>query len=157
MQETEYLEDSKAYIDKLRNIPTLSPFTKKNLEGLIRLSKIRKYQPEEVILEEGGFDKWIYFLISGKVQVIKAGKTISTLLRTGDIFGEMGIIDGSARSATIQALDETVCLATDASNIDELSGNDQLAFGYILYRVFSEILANRLRVTSEELVKAKEK
>ncbi|HIJ56043.1 MAG TPA: cyclic nucleotide-binding domain-containing protein [Deltaproteobacteria bacterium] len=157
MQETEYLEDSKAYIDKLRNIPTLSPFTKKNLEGLIRLSKIRKYQPEEVILEEGGFDKWIYFLISGKVQVIKAGKTISTLQRTGDIFGEMGIIDGSARSATIQALDETVCLATDASDINELSGNDQLAFGYILYRVFSEILANRLRVTSEELVKAKEK
>lgn len=157
MQETEYLEDSKAYIDKLRNIPTLSPFTKKNLEGLIRLSKIRKYQPEEVILEEGGFDKWIYFLISGKVQVIKDGKTISTLQRTGDIFGEMGIIDGSARSATIQALDETVCLATDASDINELSGNDQLAFGYILYRVFSEILANRLRVTSEELVKAKEK
>ena len=157
MQETEYLEDSKAYIDKLRNIPTLSPFTEKNLEGLIRLSKIRKYEPEELILEEGSFDKWIYFLISGKVQVIKDGKTISTLLRTGDIFGEMGIIDGSARSATIQALDETVCLATDASNIDELSGNDQLAFGYILYRVISEILANRLRVTSEELVKAKEK
>ena len=157
MQETEYLEDSKAYIDKLRKIPTLSTFDKRNLKGLIRLSKIRKYEPEEVIFEEGSSDKWIYFLISGKVQVIKDGKTISTLERTGDIFGEMGIIDGSTRSATIQALDETVCLATDASNIDDLSGNDHLAFGYILYRVFSEILANRLRVTSEELVKAKEK
>ena len=157
MKETEYLEDSKAYIERLRNIPTISPFDEKSLEGLLGLSKIRKYEPEELIMEEGNFDSWIYFLISGKVNVIKDGNIISTLKRTGDIFGEMGVIDGSARSATIQAVEPTACLATDASYIDRLSGDDRLAFGYILYRVFSEILANRLRVTSEEFVRAKGK
>ena len=37
----------------------------------------------------------------------------------------------------------------------ELSGKDRIAFCYIIFRVFSEILADRLRITSEELVQAK--
>ena len=56
MKETEYLEDSKAYIGRLRNIPTISPFDPKSLEGLLGLSKIRKYESEELIMEEGSFD-----------------------------------------------------------------------------------------------------
>ena len=68
----------------------------------------------------------------------------------------MGVIDGSARSASVYAIDETVCLAIDASYIDRLSGNGKLAFCYILFRVFAECLANRLRLTDEELIKAKE-
>ena len=115
MKETEYLEGNSAYVEKLKHISSLAPFDDKNLKGLIELSKIRKYEPEELIIEEGEVDYWIYFLITGEVRVIKEGKAISSLKRTGDIFGEMGIIDGSARSATIQAVKETVCLATDAA------------------------------------------
>ena len=79
------------------------------------------------------------------------------LQRTGDIFGEMGVIDGAARSASVIAVKKTVCLATDTSYIDRLSGNNKIAFGYILYKLFSEILANRLRLTTDELIKTKEK
>jgi hypothetical protein len=62
----------------------------------------------------------------------------------------------SVFSASVYALDETVCLATDASYIDRLSDNDRVAFCYILYRIFAEILADRLRLRSEELIKEKE-
>ncbi len=156
MIESEYLKDSEKFIEKLRQIPTLTPFDEKNLKGLLGLSKIRQYEPDEIIIEEGSYDSWIYFLVSGKVQVKKKGKDLSVLNRTGDIFGEMGVINGSARSASVRSIDKTVCLATDASYIDRLSGEDKLAFCYILFRVFSEILANRLRTTTEELVKTKE-
>ena len=98
----------------------------------------------------------IYFLVSGKIRVVKHDEELSVLRRTGEVFGEMGIIDGSPRSASVYAVDETVCLATDASYVDRLSGHDKIAFSYILYRIFSEILANRLRLTSEELIKVKE-
>ena len=156
MIESEYLKDSEKFIQKLRQIPTLTPFDEKNLKGLLALSKIRQYEPEEYIIEEGSYDCWIYFLVSGKVQVSKKGKDLSVLNRSGDIFGEMGVIDGSARSASVRTIEKTVCLATDASYIDRLTGEDKLSFCYILFRVFTEILANRLRSTSEELVKAKE-
>ena len=156
MLESEYLKNNVEILQKLKKIPTLIPFDQKNLKGLLKLSKIRQFEPEEIIIEEGSFDNWIYFLVSGKVQVLKQGKVISVLDRTGDIFGEMGVIDGAARSATVQAVDPAVCLATDASYIDRLSGKDRIAFCYILFRVFSEILADRLRITSNELVQTKQ-
>ncbi|MCK4390838.1 MAG: cyclic nucleotide-binding domain-containing protein [Desulfobacterales bacterium] len=156
MLESDYLKDSAHLVQKLKQISTLKPFDDKDLHGALKLSKIRKYNPGELILEEGSFDNWIYFLISGKVRVVKGGKDLCLLERTGDVFGEMGVIDGSARSASIYAIDETVCLVTDASYLDRLSGRDKLAFGYVLFRVFSEILANRLRSTTQDLISAKE-
>lgn len=156
MIESDYLKDNVKFFERLRQMPTLDAFSEKDLKGLLKLSKIKKYEPGELILEEGFYDCWIYFLVSGKARVAKNGEDLNILERTGDVFGEMGIIDGSPRSASVYAVDETVCLATDASYLDRLSGNDKIAFSYVLYRIFSEILANRLRLTSEELIKAKE-
>ncbi len=156
MIESDYLGDNKGFLEKLRQIPTLEAFPEEELKGVLRLSKIVKYDDGERIIEEGHEDKRIFFLVSGGVKVIKHGEVLSTLRRTGDVFGEMGIIDGSPRSASVCAKGETVCLVADASQIDQLSGNDRLAFSYVLYRIFAEILANRLRVTSEELIAARE-
>ena len=156
MIESDYLKDNMRFIQRLRRMPTLDAFKEEDLKGLLQLSKIRKYDPGELILEEGALDSWIYFLVSGKVRISKHSEDIGVLNRTGDVFGEMGIIDGSPRSASVYAEEETVCLATDASYIDRLSGREKVAFCYILYRIFSEILANRLRLTSEELIKVRE-
>lgn len=156
MIESDYLKESEDLVQKLRQIPALASFDEKDLKGILNLSKIRKYEPGELIIEEGCYDCWIYFIVSGKVKIVKGEKELSVLDRRGDIFGEMGVIDGSARSASVYAVDETVCLATDASYIDRLSGNDKIVFCSILYRIFAEILANRLRLTSEELVRARE-
>lgn len=63
-----------------------------HLKGMLRLSKIRKYDPEELIIEEGTNDSWVYFLVSGKVRVVKHGVEINILDQAGEVFGEMGII-----------------------------------------------------------------
>jgi CRP-like cAMP-binding protein len=156
MIESDYLKDNMDFVQKLGKMPTLDLFSEEELKGVLQLSKIRKYDPGELILKEGYVDCWIYFLVSGKVKVVKHGEDLTILERTGDVFGEMGIINGSPRSASVYAVDETVCLATDASYIDRLSGNERTAFCYILYRIFAEVLANRLRLTSDELIKVKE-
>ncbi len=156
MIESDYLKENEELIQKLREIPTLKSFDEKDLKGVLNLSKIRKYEPGELIIEEGQYDNWVYFLVSGKVRIVKDKKELSVLNGSGEVFGEMGVIDGSARSASGDAVDETVCLATDASDVDRLSGNDRLAFCGILYHVFAEILASRLRLTSDELIKARQ-
>ena len=156
MMESDYLKDNFKFLRKLREIPTLEAFTDDDLKGFLQLSKVRRYEPGELILAEGHFDCWIYFLVSGKVRVVKQGEDLSILERTGDLFGEMGIIDGSPRSASVYAIEKTICLATDASCIDRLSGNNKIAFCYLLYRVFAEMLAIRLRLTSEELIRVRE-
>ena len=153
MRESDYLIPKEDLLKKLKNVPTLSPFRDEDLQILIRYSKIRQYDPDELIIKEDSHDTWLFFLFSGKVKIVKKGKSLAILKQTGDIFGEMGIIEDSVRSASVYAVDETVCLAANASDVDTLSGSDRFAFGYVLYRLFSQFLAKRLRRTTEKLIK----
>jgi len=153
MRESEYLIPKDDLLRKLKSVPTLSPFKDEDLQILILYSKIRQYDPNELIIKEDSQDAWLFFLISGKVKITKKGKDIALLEQPGDIFGEMGIIEDSVRSASVYAVNETVCLAANASDVDTLSGSDRHAFGYVLYRLFSQFLAKRLRLTTEKLIK----
>lgn len=92
MIESEYLSDDSGLTEKLRKMSTLKDFQVEHLKGMLRLSKIRKYDPEELIIEEGTNDSWVYFLVSGKVRVVKHGVEINILDQAGEVFGEMGII-----------------------------------------------------------------
>ncbi|NLD39104.1 MAG: cyclic nucleotide-binding domain-containing protein [Desulfatiglans sp.] len=156
MIESEFLKDNLKFVEKLKKIQSFEDFSEKDLKGILEMSKLRQYEPGEAILKEGGFDSCVFFLISGQVKVVKNDESLGILKRSGDVFGEMCIIDASPRSASVIAIDRTVCMATDASYLDRLKGKDKFVFSSILYRIFSQILANRLRITSEELSKAKE-
>ncbi len=156
MRESEYLTGNSKIVQKLGSIPTLGNFKTEQLKGMLELSKIRSYEPGELIIEEKKYDSWVYFLVSGNVRVVKEGVQINVLDHPGDVFGEMGIIEGSARSASVCAVSDVVCLAADASYLDRLSDSDKIAFTCILYHLFSELLSSRLRAMDEELVKLKE-
>jgi len=143
-------------IRQLKRMPSLQTFAEEDINRLLRASKVVRYQAGETILREGQCDQWLYFLVSGRLRVVKHGEAIGRISRTGDVFGEMGLIEGTAKSATIIADEPSLCLITDVSRIQQLAGENRLAFGYILYRIFAEILASRLRQTSEELSHARE-
>ena len=153
---SDYLEDSEALISRIQSIPLLRPFSEQDIKGLIKLSRVVQYDPGDRIIEEGQFDNRIYFLIRGEAGVLKGGEIISVLRRTGDLFGEMGIIDGSPRSASIVARTEAVCLVVDISYMDRLQGHEKTAFTAVLYRVFAEILSGRLRSADERLLRLSE-
>ncbi len=157
MIESDYLKQTDKLMIDLRKIPTLKSFDEKELNMLLNMSKIRKFKQGEPICKEGHHDSWVYFLVNGKVQIVKRDKDLMVLERRGEVFGEMGPIDGSPRSASVYAVENTICLATDAFYIDKLKGQDKIAFGYVLYRLFAEILARRLRVSNRKLVKVKER
>lgn len=150
-----YLKYNRKVIQKLRKIPILEALDKKEFQELLRISDIKKYKPGELILKEGVFDSSTYYLVSGKVRIIKGGKELVVLKRTGDIFGEMGIIDNSAKLASVYAINKTSCLVTDISQIDQLVGENRYILSYLLFKGFSEVLANRLKETTKALSKAK--
>ena len=118
---------------------------------------MRKYEPGEEIVAEGGRDRWIYVIVIGAVKVYKQGKEVAVLDKVGDVFGEMAILDTGIRSATVKASVETVCLAFDVAHLDSMDLPDLGAFYVIFYRMLAELLANRLRFATEELAKYKGK
>ncbi len=156
MKETSYINENSKVITLLKNIHRFSIFSDNDINALLKLSKIREYETGEVIIKEDTFDSWIYFLLSGSLDIIKNGKIITHMSRCGDVFGEMGVIDGSARSATIQAATKSLVLAMDGSIVDRQINDDQIGFCYIIYRMFAEVLAIRLRETTEEYTALKE-
>jgi CRP/FNR family transcriptional regulator, cyclic AMP receptor protein len=157
MKETSFLDKNESMLENLRNIDVLEPFEDQELHRLLEMSKIRKYKAGERILEEGRSDTWLYFLILGRIKISKKGKEVCVLTKKGEIFGEMGAMDASRRSASAHAVTDSVCLATDMFYIEKLSGSDKVAFGYVLYRLLAEILSRRLRMTTEALIQAKGK
>lgn len=155
MTDSGNIQGNRDIIEKLKAITPLKFIKEDDIKGLLESSKMIRYDPGEVIIEEGQYSSWIYFLIKGEVRIEKDGEEISVLKRRGDLFGEMGIIDNSPRSASIIADTGTICLAIDASYSKKLKGNEKNAFNAILYRIFAEILAERLRTMDIELVKVK--
>ncbi len=158
MLESKYLKDNIQNIQRLLTIPALRNFETANLGKLLRLSKIREYEDGEFIIEEGDLDPWLYFLLSGKIRIVKDNKSIATISQKGEIFVEMRIVDSLSRSASVCASGKTVCLAVDTSAKERLSSegtrDEKLDFLLLLYRIFAEYMSIRLRLSNEELVKA---
>ena len=152
---TNFFKDNSELIDKLKQIPVLEAFSDADLQEVLQMAKLKQFQPGEMILREGTNDNWIFYLVSGKAKIVKDGKELVTLRRIGDVFGEMGIIGGTVRSASVHAIDKTVCLATDISVIDDMPKEKRSDIKYVIFRSFAEILANRLRETTAELLKCK--
>ena len=64
---------------------------------------INEYGVGDVIFEEGSTGRELYVVLDGQVEIAKlngGSKTVIITLGKGEFFGEMAVIDGSARSAT---------------------------------------------------------
>ena len=156
MIESKYLEDSIHNIQQLFAIPALKKFETDSLGKMLRLSKARQYKDGEIIIKEGDIDPWFYFLLSGRVRIVKDGVTITTISKIGEIFGEMRILDRLSRSASVYAVGETICLAVNTAATHRIPSDDETAnFLLLLYKVFAEYISIRLRLTNEELVETK--
>jgi len=146
------LKDNEELIRRLLQIPALKPFRRAELRALLRMSRIRQFEEGDLIFEERVSGRRVYYLIKGKVKIVKANKELMILQRTGDVFGEIGAIEGVASSASVVALGHTLCIELDITGLEERSGDNIFIFRYMVFRGFSEILAHRLRVTSDELI-----
>ncbi|MDJ0782166.1 MAG: cyclic nucleotide-binding domain-containing protein [Desulfosarcinaceae bacterium] len=142
--------------ETLRRMPALDLLADDALQDLARISRIDAFDPGDTIIAEGSYGGWIYYLLSGKVRIVKRGREMASLQRIGDLFGEMGVIDYGMRSASVQAVTAVSCLRINLAHIDRLPTNNRYAFRYTLYRGFAEALAQRLRVTTEKYLATKE-
>ncbi len=152
MIDTAFLKNNDEIINQLMRIPALKSMAVEDLQDLMTASQTKDFDAGDIIFEEGSMGKLIFYLISGKVKVIKDGHVLMTLQRTGDVFGEMGPIDGKARSASVEAISAVNCVEINLSVIDSKNRSDAHMFRYLIFRGFAEILAGRLRYTTEQLI-----
>lgn len=66
----------------------------------------KTYRPGEIIVKQGEIGDCMYVIQDGAVDVLKEENGVQTVvdtMHTGDIFGEMAIIDHTVRSSTVRA------------------------------------------------------
>jgi CRP-like cAMP-binding protein len=99
-----------------------------------------EYSPNEIIFCEFEPGYEFFFIQSGKVRIVKVinnmEKTLD-VMTTGDVFGEMSILEQEPRSATAIAMDHVKLFKFHRDNFDSLlEGNPQLAYKLLL--IFSK-------------------
>lgn len=151
----ELIKENVKHLQELMASFPLRKFEEKSLKKLLRLSRVREYMEGDPIIEEGAQDPWIYFLISGKVKIERQGVEVGTIDKIGEIFGEMRILDGMGRSASVTSQGKTVCLAVNTQATGKMTSDERADLLLLLYRIFSEYIAIRLRLVNDELVRTK--
>ncbi len=109
----------RSMIEALRHVPLLSGLSRKDLEQVLDLAVDREFTPGQVIVAVGDRGKDFYLLLSGKAKLTVPGRK-TAMLKRGDFFGEMSVLDGGPRTATIVAESLVACLRIGRSDFLKL-------------------------------------
>ena len=107
----------------------------------------KQYKPGNVIISEFEPGNSFYLIQSGRVQLVKCvngAKKNLDIMKPGEFFGEMAILDNSPRSATCVAIGNVECLEFNKENFQLLiMGNPQIAI--ILLKLFCKRIYDQRR------------
>ncbi len=92
----------------LRNVPIFADLEDKELERIARLGTRQKYKKGNIVVLERESGAALFVIISGKVKVVRTDEegreVILSMFGPGEFFGEMSLLDGLARSASVVAV-----------------------------------------------------
>lgn len=135
-------ESQRRIISGLRSVSLFKSLSEEEVEGLARSVKVAPFVAGEVVTRQGAAANWLYVLVRGQVEVRVAvdggeSKRVNTL-SAPDFFGEMAVMAGSPREATVVALNDVRCLRVDQAAFRHL-----LAQRPEIAREVAEALAER--------------
>jgi CRP/FNR family cyclic AMP-dependent transcriptional regulator len=100
--------------DALARAPIFSFLKRSTLDAVAREATIRRFAPGELLVKEGEDAVAFFILASGQAEVIKGldseGERVLAHLSEGDFFGEMALLDGFPRSASVRAVGDCECI-----------------------------------------------
>jgi len=142
----------------LQNSALLDNFTYDEAETLGGVMVRVRARPGRVLIQEGTIGDWMMLLLSGTVDVTRRSARGTTsriaVIKSGASIGEMSMLDGAPRYATCSALEEVEAGVLTRLAIEQLI-REHPAVGAKLLVKLTQILAQRLRNTSSELVKVR--
>jgi CRP/FNR family cyclic AMP-dependent transcriptional regulator len=89
-------------LQMLKSVPLFEGLTNKELEAVLRVGKEVTHEAGEALVEQGKRGVGFHLITHGKARVLVRGRT-QAHLKPGDYFGEMSLLDGQPRSATVKA------------------------------------------------------
>ncbi len=107
--------------DLLRRVTYFQNFTDLELRQLIEIGQRKRLREDAILFREGDSGDAFYIILSGgvKVYVEKIDKHL-TNLKAGDFFGELALMLGIPRTASVKALEDTILFMINNSSFRKL-------------------------------------
>jgi CRP-like cAMP-binding protein len=100
--------------DLLRLVPLFRGLTDRSFDAIAALASATSYGAGDVLVRQGEPGHEFIIIVSGRARVERDGKQIREL-GPGDFLGEISLVDGSPRTASVTALDaiDALCIHRD--------------------------------------------
>ena len=127
----------------LQNIPLLKGVDQTTLERMVPAFQFRNIARGGFVLHKGGAGEHLLFLLSGRLQAVdvsEEGREIGlSIIVPGDYFGDLAIIDGLPRSASVIASEASLVAFLPRAQALDLIYNNPLVAERMLKRMASKI------------------
>jgi len=134
-----------SYEDQLAKVWIFDKLERPDLARIAKSVVARSFSAGEEIVKEGEQAVAFYVIVKGKVEVLKGDERLTTF-GAGDSFGEMALLDGFPRVASVRALEDTDCLVMTRWDFTaELHTNPSIALAML------PVMSKRIRELEERL------
>jgi small-conductance mechanosensitive channel/CRP-like cAMP-binding protein len=143
VRERETAERVASILQAFQKVEILTPLSAEEMRRLAQDVRVHRYASGEDIVRQGEEGDCFFILTSGRVEVSVTDEggfsTVLAQLGEGDFFGEMSLLTGDRRSATVRALEDAQLIVVDKTNFSKvITNNPSIA------ESLSEILERRL-------------
>lgn len=141
-------------LELLKKIPLFENLSEYELEKIDKICIRETHAKDTIMFFEGDPGNRCYVITKGEVRISKfipnIGEEALAVLKAGDYFGEMALIDNFPRSAHAIANTDIEVLAINKTDLDKVLIADR-EMGYKLLWTFTRTLSKRLRETNEKM------
>ncbi|MFA6450673.1 MAG: Crp/Fnr family transcriptional regulator [bacterium] len=136
--------------EALKKVPLFSNLSASELESLSKEASIREYEKNETIIHKQDEGDSFFSLVSGRVKVVltddEGKEFIVGILQPLEFFGEMALLDGEPRSASVVAIEKTEVIVLKREDfLRQFTTNPEMAKKVIA------VLGKRLRHANEHI------
>lgn len=97
--------------DMLAQVPLFANLSPRHLKRLAELTEEQRYMETATVVREGDIGDTFYVILEGEARVVgRSGKVLNRLY-PGDFFGEISLLDGGPRTASVVAVTRLTMLA----------------------------------------------
>ena len=134
----------------LRNVPLFSGLNEAELDKLSKVAGRKRVARGEFVVRAGDSTDSLYILLNGRAKVTnfdeEGREIILAWLGPGEFFGEMGLIDGSPRSASVVAVEPCELL-----NISSAAFHRCMQDNFQVAQKLMQMLVRRLREADRKI------
>jgi CRP-like cAMP-binding protein len=127
------------YAERITRFPLFQGYTLHGAQMLLESGEVKEYSPGELVLKEGDSPTFVLLVLTGKMHVFveRQGRDlVLTDVGPGTILGELAVLCGMQRSASIRASERSAVLQWNAKAFRNLVLSDV----FLSERIFRESL-----------------